>query len=91
MCQALDLLDSAAMYEFWEVCRLYENEGWWREINSSSLPAIPVIGENATSLNRSLVPIAWLGIPRYPDSVAGIYRGARYPRAVQADSGFLSP
>ena len=49
--QVLEQLDKSAIYEFWKVCRLYENEGWWCEINSSSLPAIPVSRENP-SLHR---------------------------------------
>jgi len=44
--QALEKFDNAAaIYEFWKVCHLYENEAWWGEINSSSLPAIPVSRE----------------------------------------------
>jgi len=34
-----------AIFEFWEVYRLYEKEAWWCEMNSSSLPAIPVSRE----------------------------------------------
>ena len=47
----MERLDKAAIYKFWKVCRLYENEGWWGEINSSSLPAIPVSRENLSSLD----------------------------------------
>ena len=35
-------LGKTAVFEFWKVCRLHENEAWWGEINSSSLPAVPV-------------------------------------------------
>ena len=45
----MEQLDKAAIFEFWKVCRLYENERWWGEINSSSLPAIPVSRENPSS------------------------------------------
>ena len=35
----------SAIFEFREVYRLYEKEAWWCEMNSSSLPAIPVSRE----------------------------------------------
>jgi len=44
--QVLEQLDKNAIYDFWKVCRLYESEGWWCKMNSSSLPAIPVSREN---------------------------------------------
>ena len=51
MCQVLEQLDKAAIYEFWKVWRLFQREGWWCEINSSSLPAIPVSCENPSTVD----------------------------------------
>ena len=73
-CQVLGQLGGAATHEFQKVRRLYENEGWWREINSSSLPAIPVSRENP-SLDCSLVLIPRLDVSRRPDPVVDIHRG----------------
>jgi len=64
VCQVLEQFDKGAIYEFWKVCCLYENDAWWGEINSSSLPAIPVSREIPFLLRLVLV----MYLPsRFPD------------------------
>lgn len=93
MFQVLEELDKNAIYDFWEVCLLYENEAWWGEMNSSSLPAIPVSREYFEVPFFGWKDRCWCAdpyiFPRYSDPLADIHRGMRSPRVVQADLRFL--
>lgn len=73
MCQVLEQLDKNAIYEFWKVCLLYENEAWWGEINSSSLPAIPVSREFSHWTEEVGVKTLTLTFLRYSDPLADIH------------------
>jgi len=85
--QFLEQFDKGAgIHEFWKVCSLYENETWWSEINSSSLPAIPVSREIPSLLRLTLI----MHLPRrFPEilirwriyieecGLRGVYEGTR--------------